>query len=169
MPISTILQPFFSARFIKFGIVGASGVVVNLLALWVFQQLGIRSSFASALAIQVSILSNFLINDGWTFRDRRVGNIVARATRFQLVSLVGAGVQWVVFLLANLMWLRLLWGSDAFEAYQAGRVGFIDQWVMGPVVDPPSIGLWIYVSQLCGIAVAMGWNFLANVKWTWRR
>lgn len=61
-----------SARLLKFGIVGATGVVVNmgllfLLTVWG----GLPYTLASLLAIESSILSNFLINLVWTWGDRR--------------------------------------------------------------------------------------------------
>ena len=69
MPIPAFIKPFFSTRFLRFAAVGASGVVVNLGALALLTTAGLTPTLASALAIQVSILTNFFLNDFWTFRD----------------------------------------------------------------------------------------------------
>lgn len=169
MPLPAVLRPFFTARFLKFGAVGASGVVVNLGALALFRAFGMRSTVASALAIQVSILSNFFVNDFWTFRDRETGRRrLERALRFQAVSLMGAVLQWGVFIAANLATLRVRGGADAWEAWWATAEPGVLGTLLHPITHPPEIGAWIYPAQLVGIAVAMGWNFLANFRWTWR-
>jgi len=31
------------------------------------------------------------------------------------------------------------------------------------------LGIYYLLSNLCGIAVAMLWNFIVNTSWTWRR
>lgn len=169
--IARLIQPFLSPRFLKFAAVGASGVVVNLAMLWLaLGPLGLRSSAASILAIEVSVLSNYLINERWTFADRRVGRWTQRLLRFQVVSLVGALVQFAVFLAGNVLALAALGGPGAMGDYfaQAGlAVGPLQRYVLHPIVDPPEVGAWVYVSQLAGIGVAMAWNFLANLRWTW--
>ena len=164
--LPTRLQPVVSRRFLKFCTVGATGVVVNLAGLWLFMQVGVRSSFASAAAIEVSILSNFVVNELWTFRDQRGGGTVGgRVVRFQLVSLVGAAMQWGVFLLGNLAWLWLVDGAAAWGAW-AGEDA-LGTLARRMVLSPPDVGVGAYVAQLIGIGVATGWNFLANFYWTW--
>ncbi len=163
------LQSFLTTRFIKFCVVGASGVVVNLAMLALFDGLGMQQSLASACAIQVSILSNFAVNERWTFRDQRgEGTALNRLLRFQGVSLVGALIQWSVFVEGNVLLLWYLEGGPAVEAYFAGDGGVFQRYVLRPITDPPSVGGGIYLAQLVGIGVATGWNFLANVYWTWR-
>jgi len=75
-------------RFIKFSFVGLSGVVVNegIFALFtevLLRDLGIgtRNFIAGVVAILVSILTNFLLNDSWTWRDRRTHGKTAFAKR----------------------------------------------------------------------------------------
>lgn len=59
-------------RFFRFGLVGASGVLVNTLALYLLTDVvGWDHLVAAALATEAAILSNFLFNDRWTFRDAR--------------------------------------------------------------------------------------------------
>lgn len=169
MQIPARLRPIFSATFLKFAIVGASGVIVNLAALAIFSALGLRSSLASALAIQVSIGTNFVINDRWTFVDRRSNERWwGRALRFELISLVGAVIQWTVFIGGNVALLWLDAGGDGVAAwYAAGEPSALKP-LVHPIAHPPEVGYGIYLSQLAGIAVATGWNFFANLIWTWK-
>lgn len=162
--LASKLKPFFTAQFVKFCSVGASGVLVNLGFLALFGEvMGMRSSVASALAIEISIVSNFLMNEYWTFRDERgEGGLLKRGLRFQLVSFVGALVQWLLFLGVNLVWLWLIFGG--LEAYFAEGISLLKL-----IHSPPEVGRWIYASQLFGIGAATAWNFLANFYWTWNQ
>jgi putative flippase GtrA len=167
---SRFIRPFLTRRFVKFAAVGASGVVVNLGTLALLRLLQVHVNLASALAIEVSILSNFTINHLWTFGDRRHAqtSILRHGLRFHLVSLGGGLIQFVVFIAMNVAWL-LLFGSDAeIAAYGAGSGSFSQRWLWHPFFQPPDVGKLVYVSQLAGIGAAMAWNYLANFYWTWR-
>lgn len=64
------LQPE-RARFLKYAIVGGSGVIVNLLVfLALVHSLGWRDWRGSAVATLVATVNNFGWNNAWTFRDR---------------------------------------------------------------------------------------------------
>jgi putative flippase GtrA len=73
------LQPMARWRFIKFGLVGASGTVINIAVLYAAQEyllLGIadfhtRLNFSIAMAITLATISNFYWNRRLTWRDRR--------------------------------------------------------------------------------------------------
>ncbi|MHB8604153.1 MAG: GtrA family protein, partial [Thermoplasmatota archaeon] len=75
-------------RIARWGAVGATGIVVNEALLFAFHGLLAWPLFAaSAVATECAIASNFALHETWTWRDRRTGSFVARAGRFQLVSL----------------------------------------------------------------------------------
>jgi dolichol-phosphate mannosyltransferase len=87
-------------RFAKFIAVGLSGVVVNLGIYWLLTRFGGLSSgyldiLSSAIAVELSIISNFTLNDFFTFHDRRNrgGNFLSRLLKFNIVSLVAVGIQ----------------------------------------------------------------------------
>ena len=163
------LKPFFTIAFLKFCAVGASGVVVNLGILAALQSASVRSTTASAIAIYTSILTNFVMNEWWTFKDRREhGQFLRRALRFQLVSFVGASVQWAVFVGSNVALLGLVYGHTSVTTYFTDVDSTFITMAKHAVLTPPEIGRWILLSQVCGIGVATVWNFLANFNWTWR-
>jgi len=66
-------------RFVRFGVVGASGVAVNFafmalgLVLFGGLEANVRDFAASALGTVVSVLTNFVLNDAWTWGDRKKG------------------------------------------------------------------------------------------------
>jgi putative flippase GtrA len=88
---SAIYQPLRRfARPIRFGLVGLSGVVVNTSVLWALVRgAHLPVPLASALATETAILSNFALNDRWTFRAARQHPPLMRLLRFNGVSLGG--------------------------------------------------------------------------------
>lgn len=76
-------------HFIKFNVVGLIGVLVNEGLLLLLTYRGFYYIYASVIAIEVSIISNFILNDYWTFHDRRHGHIVARLLKFNGLMIIG--------------------------------------------------------------------------------
>ncbi|MBI5501279.1 MAG: GtrA family protein [Deltaproteobacteria bacterium] len=139
MGAGDLARRFPWARFLKFCIVGGSGVFVNYgVYLPLTRWLHVLEESSQALSIAVSILTNFVLNEVWTFRDRRsggAGGFFRRLSQFYLVSLVGAAIQWGV---AMPLCYRTLGVPDM-------------------------------LAVLIGIGVATGWNFLLNLIWTWKK
>ena len=164
------LQSFVSLRFLKFCTVGMSGVVVNLAFLAFFSDVMLlQVNLASALAIEMSINSNFLINEFWTFRDRHVSDGCAvRWLKFHFVSLVGGAIQWLVFIGCNLAVYMVLGGGDRVSDAGADD-NHVCRFLIGLVIHPPDVGSWKYLSQLIGIGAATFWNYIVNFNWTWAR
>ena len=134
-------------RVFKFGIVGISGIVVNLAILFVLVEffsteipfLGrdIYKELASAVAIEVSILNNFVWNDVWTFSSspaRKATSLWQRLVAFNAVSVGGAVINLGIFTVLN---------------------GWFSVWYMA--------------AQFIGILVGFFWNFLVNRRFTWGR
>ncbi len=85
------------ARFIKFVAVGLSGVVVNLGAYWIFTRVaGLNNYLAVAFSFEASVISNFLLNNFFTFSDRRARGalpFLAQFVKFNVISLGGFLIQ----------------------------------------------------------------------------
>lgn len=90
-----------SEEFIKFLLVGASGVAVNLGFYVLFSRgLGLALEVASPMAIEISIISNFLLNNAFTFGKRASANgLKKRFLRFHLVAGAAGLVNYAVLLL----------------------------------------------------------------------
>lgn len=164
------LQPVFTPRFLKFATVGTSGVVVNVGMLRLLSGLGVQDNIASAVGIELSIVSNFILNHRWTFGDHRDRGVPfwRQAGRFHLVSFGGAAINFTVFVLMNLFWFLYQGDPAQVDAYVHQVGSLVDLWIVRPLSNPPDVGGWKYLSQLLGIAAATFWNFLVNFHWTWR-
>jgi dolichol-phosphate mannosyltransferase len=90
-----------AVRFVSFGLIGATGIVVNSAALWFFYHtLGWNHLIGAALATQVSTTWNFVLVDTVIYRNRAHGTRLGRAVRFFLMN--------NILLLARLPVLQLL-------------------------------------------------------------
>ena len=87
-------------RVLKFGVVGGSGLVVDTFFLWFFTEIvGLYYLVSSPLATELSILSNFMLNNSWTFR-RSSGRseLFPRMLKFHVTSVAGFVIKFTVLL-----------------------------------------------------------------------
>ncbi len=85
-------------RLLRFGVVGASGVLVNLgLLTLLVEVLRWHYLAAAALSIEASVLSNYLLNRSWTWADRH--KTWWSLLSYHGVTAVGMLTQWLVLLL----------------------------------------------------------------------
>ena len=138
-------------RYIKFGIVGASGTVVNLMVLhfgheYLFNQIEVgynKPYFSLALAIALATLNNFTWNRLWTWADR--------------VRTLEAGEVHPVS-------LHLL-GMEFGQYVTACAFGSGLQYVLTLLLS----GTMDYrLANIVAILAASLSNFLANDRWTFR-
>jgi len=93
-----------SKTFLKFSVVGAAGVVVNLVSFTILMHMGLNKFIASPVAIEFSIISNFFLNNFWTFSDREISDkIHIRGLKFNIISVVALGVSYSTFLILSVV------------------------------------------------------------------
>ena len=79
-------------KVIKFGLVGISGIVVNMGVLWYLTEyVGLYYLVSSLFAIELSILNNFIWNDLWTFKSGSLNNLTNRWHRLITFHAISAG------------------------------------------------------------------------------
>jgi putative flippase GtrA len=88
-------------RVARFCLVGATGTGINTAALYVFSRgLGLPLPVSSAMAVELAVLSNYLLNDRFTFATRKPS--FKRLAKFNITSLAGLSVNVaIVWLLAR--------------------------------------------------------------------
>ncbi len=126
-------------RFFRFGVVGFSGVFVDLGVFYLLRTvLGLGLTRSAILSSEVAIINNFLWNDLWTFGDisrRQKGKRrqFRRFLKFNVVCLSG--------LILNVLIVNFLFNI---------------------------LGINEYIAKLVAIAVVTFWNFWFNLKLSWR-
>ena len=110
-------------RFSKFALVGASGVGINMSLLWLLTELGgLFYLTSAAIGIETTIITNFLLNNYFTFADRSqpgIKSLLKRLLKFNMVSLAGLTINlailWfltevtgIFYLFANLVGIAMV-------------------------------------------------------------
>lgn len=153
MRLSAAAQWLQKFRYIKFGIVGTSGTVVNIAVLYVAKTFlfhdvepeKFRLGIALALAIFIATLSNFTWNRLWTWADRR--EAIARDMGAPQEALPKRlVVQFGRYCMAS--WFGM--------AFQFG----VTIWLSHYMLD--------WMANIISIVLASVINFLANDRWTFR-
>lgn len=93
-------------KFIKFGIVGLSGVVVDFSITYLFRNIfKINQYFANAIGFTVAATTNYALNRTWTFRSTNP-EILMEYGEFILVSVIGLGINSLVLwlIVSKLKW-----------------------------------------------------------------
>lgn len=129
------------SRFMRFAVVGLSGVVVDMgMLFWLSDPstLGWGLTRSKIIAAELAIINNFIWNDAWTFADvsRSQWQFTQRLRRFgkfQLICLAG--------LILNTVLLNL-----QFNLLGTNR----------------------YLANAIAIVLVTGWNFWLNLKLSWR-
>lgn len=78
-------------KFIKFGIVGGTGFIVNFVALRLLRSLGFTETLSWALSTELAIINNYIFNNIWTFKDQEIKGIKQTILKFLQFNLTSAG------------------------------------------------------------------------------
>ena len=152
------LQHLPISRFLRFGIVGFSGVFVDLIVFHLLRtEIGLARSPSILLSIEAAIINNFFWNDAWTFADiaQQQKGWTARLQRFlkfHSICLIGAVLQYL--LIEGILLLSIIQQIPTVASqFFAGKwTGTADE----------------YVAKLSAIALVTLWNFWLNLKLSWR-
>lgn len=125
----------FAKHAAKYYAVGASGILVNLgLLYYLTEYVGLWYFLSYALAISVSITSNFILNKFWTFRDSIDSQkTIVMYVKFVSVSLVGMAIQLgSVYVLVELLTVYYMLAA-LISICIAGAINFIinRRWTFG--------------------------------------
>jgi putative flippase GtrA len=82
-------------RFRRFLVVGAVGLLVNQASLAFLHDIAeIAVVMASPVAILLSMVVTFMLNEHWTWHDRGTGRVVSRAMTYVPINLGGLLINW---------------------------------------------------------------------------
>lgn len=140
---------YMSVRFIKFALVGTTGTIVNLCAFLSFSlMLGLRDWRISGLASLFANLTNYILNNAWTFGDRgHRGWFLLRGYAAYLgFSLIGMSASTLTFGAFGFGYHAYLHTAPRTEESYILALGF----------------------QLIAILVGTVFNYELNKRFTWR-
>lgn len=89
-------------RFRKFLTVGAVGLVVNQAGLASLHDIiGLAVVAASPVAIFLSMIVTFILNERWTWHDRGSGRVISRAMTYVPINVGGLLINWGILYYLN--------------------------------------------------------------------
>jgi len=91
LKVATICGIRDKARFIKFGTVGFIGFLVNYFFLRTFRNLNAGEILSWLLSTEIAILSNFTLNNIWTFKTEKIAGVKKIFLKFLQFNLTSAG------------------------------------------------------------------------------
>lgn len=152
------IDEILNNRIFKFAFVGGVGTLVQLLSLTIIRQilpdfsLLFLTSFllATLLSIECAIISNFVLNNLWTFSDRKLeaSQVPSKFIQFNLASVGSILIQLVINSLGEFIFgLRHLFTLP----------------IIGMRIDT---GL---IFAVIGIFIGLFWNFFAYNKFIWKK
>ena len=120
--VEALRQPHNWVQLAKFGVVGASGFVLNLAIYKAL--LGIGAHQAAAVSFVVSAASNYWWNRHWTFVGQK-GSFALQGVRFYAVSVAAFAVNqlWLAVFLDLLGWGKLI--SEALAIMLVTPLNFL--------------------------------------------
>ena len=93
-------------RFIKFGTVGFIGYLVNAIFLRILTVLGSPSIIAWSVPVELSIVSNFILNNIWTFKEKKIEGtkaVISKFLQFNGTSLGALVIQTVAGIIGDVL------------------------------------------------------------------
>jgi thioesterase-3 len=91
-----VLKPYLG----KFSLVGISGIIVNQGLLTLFVSVwDWQVSVAGIVAIELSILSNFFLNNFWTWKNQKKNSFLGRFLKYHAVTVISGGMNYLILVL----------------------------------------------------------------------
>ncbi|MDF5716374.1 MAG: glycosyltransferase [Rhizonema sp. NSF051] len=139
--LSQHIGSFPIGRFLRFGLVGLSGLFVDMVVLYLLHDpttLSLPLTRSKIISGEIAIINNFFWNDSWTFADvtmqqQEWRQRLKRFLKFNLICLAGLVLN---VLILNLVFHYIIRNS--------------------------------YIANLIAIASVTIWNFWINLKLSWR-
>lgn len=143
------LKELLAKKVVKFAFVGGLGALVQLVTLQLWR-LFLPYQFANFFSIECAVLSNFILNNIWTFSDKKI-ELSSAPWKFVQFNLASFGSILIQLLIA-------LFGEFVIGLHKLFTI---------PIVNITVDTGMIYA--IAGILLGMVWNFFAYTKFIWKK
>lgn len=101
-------------KFIKFGIVGVSGIIVDFGITWLCKEkLKMQKYVANSMGFSLATVSNFLLNRHWTFESHDPAAF-QQFGKFLIISVIGLILSNFIIYILNDKWKMKFYTSKIF-------------------------------------------------------
>ena len=99
MSVKSTANGIFSEEFLKFGVVGISGIAVDFFITWLLKEkLKVNKYIANSTGFSLAVINNFLWNRYWTFADT-IHPLGEQFLKFAAISIIGLALNTLLLML----------------------------------------------------------------------
>ena len=110
------------SKFLKFGVVGTSGMVVDFgFTFLLKEKVHVQKYVSNAIGFTLAVVSNYLLNRWWTFDSMNL-EVVREFSSFALVALCGLGINSLI------LWLLVSKVELRFYFSKLIAIGVVTSW-----------------------------------------
>ncbi len=151
-------------RVLKFAVVGTIGFIINTTLLILGVKAGLRPSIAAPLGAEIAIISNFLLNNFWTFSDKSIISWSTLPWKFIQFNLFSIGTTFLQF--AFLRVGESIFGLEEFKKPLLKRKFFASLPIFPklPFAHRISVYLIVYLGAV-GCAMVINFFIYSLVIW----
>ena len=157
---------------LRFAVVGAWGFVLNTIVLVIGVRVGLRPSIAGPLGAELAIISNFILNNLWTFSDRSITSLSAipfKFIQFNIVSLGSTIIQFVFLRVGEKVFGLQGFKQSFIETPFFRRLPLVPWIAVLPIVHPLAEKFSAYmIVYMFAVGVGMVVNFIIYSTIIWR-
>jgi len=120
--MNNILTKAYFFKFIKFGIVGFSGLFIDFGVTYIAKEhLKIPKYISNAIGFLLAATSNYVLNRVWTFQSKNP-EVMVEFTEFFLISIIGLGLNTL------LLWILVSKFKVNFYLAKVFAIGLVTIW-----------------------------------------
>lgn len=126
--------------FIKMSIVGGIGMVLQIMLFNLLRHF-MLPQYATMIAVEVAIISNFILNNKYAFKDKKLTRsshgyrgLVRKAVHFNAISLVSMLIQFAVMTIGVDLLGRSFWAENSFLVLGIGIASLSNYFVYSRVI-----------------------------------
>ena len=153
-------------HFLKFLAVGGFGFVINTTVLILGVRSGLKPSLAGPLGAELAIISNFTLNNLWTFSDKAITSWTFLPEKFLQFSLLSFGSVIIQFLFLKIG--ERIFSIETFKQPLIKAIKLFDAFPLVekiPFINKFSLYLIFYIA---GVGVGLIWNFAVYTLIIWK-
>lgn len=153
-------------HFLKFLAVGGFGFIINTSILIFGVRLGLKPSLAGPLGAELAVVSNFVLNNFWTFSDRKITSWSVLPGKFLEFNLLAFGSVLIQFLFLKIG--EKIFTVDKFKQPLLTAVPLFNFTPrLKKILMINKLSLY-FVFYIAGVGVGLIWNYAVYTFVIWK-
>jgi len=152
-------------HFLKFLVVGTTGFIINTVLLLLGVKVGLKPSIAGPLGAEFAVISNFILNNFWTFSDKKITDysvLPGKFIQFNILSFGSVVIQFSFLKIGERIFGLKKFKEPAIEADTFKPLRFFKKL---PLVSKVS---WYFIFYVAGVGIGLIVNYLIYSLIIWK-